>query len=99
MSDVKMRAVLDAAEDKLHISHEQDVSDILASNRASASAKDKHARWNDFERVASIPAVVVMEWMKEGINVMAPNADDKRRIKAKLNSPEYAYLRTRGGRL
>ena len=40
-----------------------------------------------------------MEWMKEGINVMSPNADDKRRMKAKLNSPEYAYLRTRGGRL
>jgi hypothetical protein len=99
MSELREKIVLDRTEDKLHIAHEQDVSDILDSNRASANAKDKHAKWNDFERVASIPAVVVMEWMKEGINVMAPNADDKRRMKAKLNSPEYAYLRTRGGRL
>lgn len=99
MSQVKEKIVLDRTEDKLHIAHEQDVSEILSQNRAHANARDKHAKWNDFERVASIPAVVVMEWMKEGINVMAPSADDKKRIKAKLNSPEYAYLRTRGGRL
>jgi hypothetical protein len=42
---------------------------------------------------------VVMEWMKEGINVMAPTYEDQKKIKKKLNSPEYAYLRTRKGRL
>ena len=50
-------------------------------------------------RVASIPSVVVMQWMEEGINVMAPNREDQKRIKKKLNSPEWAYLRTGGGRL
>ena len=99
MSELRERIVLDEVEDKLHIAHEQDVSGVLASNRAHAADRDKHAKWRDFERVASIPAVVVLEWMKEGINVMAPNAEDKKRIKQKLNSPEYAYLRTRGGRL
>lgn len=99
MSELRERIVVDEVEDKLHIAHEQDVSGVLAANRARAAERDKHAKWRDFERVASIPAVVVLEWMKEGINVMAPNAEDKKRIKAKLNSPEYAYLRTRGGRL
>jgi hypothetical protein len=53
----------------------------------------------DTQKVASIPHVVVIEWMKEGINVMAPNREDLKRIKKKLNSPEWAYLRTGGGRL
>ena len=51
------------------------------------------------QKVASIPNVVVMEWMQEGINVMNPSKECIGRIKKKLNSPEYAYLRTGGGRL
>lgn len=99
MSDLKEIVVHDVAEDKIHIAHEQDVTDILANNRRLAAAKDKHAKWNDWERVASIPSIVIIEWMKEGINVMAPTQEDKRKIRMKLNSPDYAYLRTRGGRL
>ena len=40
-----------------------------------------------------------VEWMQEGINVMSPNKEDLARMRKKLNSPEYAYLRTGGGRL
>ena len=88
----------DASDDKLHISHSQDVSAILEANkRARATAQGQ--RMGEMQLVASIPVVVVMEWMKEGINVMAPNREDLKRIKKKLNSPEYAYLRTGGGRL
>jgi hypothetical protein len=43
--------------------------------------------------------VVVVQWMQEGINVMNPTYEDQKKIKQRLNSPEYAYLRTRGGRL
>lgn len=99
MSDLKTHIQHDKVEDKLHIAHTQDVSPILESNRQAYNDSTKSDPWGDFNRVASIPAVVVMEWMKEGINVMAPNYQDKKRIKAKLNSPEYAYLRTRKGRL
>lgn len=41
MSQVKEKIVLDRTEDKLHIAHEQDVSEILSQNRAHANARDK----------------------------------------------------------
>ena len=99
MSDLKFSYDYDETEDRLTLKHEQDVSDILEQNKAAANAKSSSDKWGEFERVASIPATVVMEWMNEGINVMAPTAEDQRRIKQKLNSNEYAFLRTRGGRL
>lgn len=99
MSELKSVVVHDEMEDKLIVSHTQDVSSVIDQNKKLAAQKDKHAKWGDWDRVASIPAVVVLEWMNEGINVMAPTEDDRRKIKMKLNSPEYAYLRTRGGRI
>ena len=88
----------DESEDKLHIQHSQDVSAVLSQNkRARDIAQGK--RMGEMQRVASIPAVVAIEWMNEGINVMAPNREDLKRMKKKLNSPDYAYLRTGGGRL
>lgn len=99
MSDLKSHIVHDEMEDKLHVAHTQDIAPIIADNIARSNEIDKHAKWGETERVASIPMVVVVEWMKEGINVMAPSQDCVKKIKKKLNSPEYAYLRTRGGRL
>lgn len=96
--DVKAHFHHDTNADRITISHSQDVSGILEQNKR-ARALAESAKSTEMQRVASIPAVVVMEWMKEGINVMAPNHEDKKRIKKKLNSPEYAYLRTGGGRL
>jgi hypothetical protein len=89
-SELKANIHHDVSEDKFHISHSQDVSAVLEAN--------KRAR-GDMVRVASIPDVVAIQWMNEGINVMSPNREDLRRMKKKLNSPEYAYLRTGGGRL
>tara|TARA_A200000159_G_scaffold5177_1_gene4786 strand:- start:1244 stop:1543 length:300 start_codon:yes stop_codon:yes gene_type:complete len=99
MSDTLHEQIIhDEQEDKLIVSHSQDVSPILESNKI-AREQAEGRRMGEMQRVASIPAVVAMEWMKEGINVMSPNADDVKRLKKKLNSPEYAYLRTGGGRL
>lgn len=99
MSDLKAHIQHDEMDDKLHIAHAQDVSPIIQSNRKSFNASERGDKYSDWNRVASIPAVVVMEWMKEGINVMAPTYEDQKKIKKKLNSPDYAYLRTRKGRL
>ena len=88
----------DQSDDKIHISHSQDVTAILEANkRAREQAEGR--RMGDMVRVATIPDVVAVEWMQEGINVMSPNREDLARMKKKLNSPEYAYLRTGGGRL
>ena len=99
MSDLKAHIQHDEMDDKLHIAHSQDVSPIIESNRRAYNETDKGDKWGDWNRVASIPAVVVMEWMSLGINVMSPNYEDQKKIKKLLNSPEYAYLRTRKGRL
>jgi hypothetical protein len=98
LSEVKANIIHDKSDDKLHISHSQDVSGVLEANkRAREQAEGR--KMGEMQRVASIPNVVAIQWIQEGINVMAPNKEDLRRMKLKLNSPEYAYLRTGGGRL
>ena len=98
MSELREFIHHDQQEDKLTIAHSQDVTAALEANKIARS-EAAGRRMGEMERVASIPAVVAMDWMKEGINVMAPNREDLKRMKKKLNSPEYAYLRTGGGRL
>lgn len=98
MSEVKANIIHDKSDDKLHISHSQDVSGVLEANK-KAREQAEGRRMGEMQRVASIPNVIAIQWMQEGINVMAPNKDDLKRMKKKLNSPEFAYLRTGGGRL
>jgi hypothetical protein len=99
MSELKTSLTFDNARETILLKHEQDVSNILDANkRAQADAAGE--KWGDFTRVASIPFAVVLEWKdKYGINVMAPSEEDKARMVALLNDPDYAYLRTREGRL
>lgn len=99
MSDLKVQIKHDEMSDKLHISHSQDIAPIIKDNIARSNEIDKHTAWGETERVASIPMVLVVDWMAEGINVMAPSQDCLKKIKQRLNSPEYSYLRTRGGRI
>ena len=99
MSELKSHIVHDEMEDKLHVAHTQDIAPVIADNIARSNEIDKPAKYGETERVASIPMVVVVQWMQEGINVMNPTYEDQKKIKQRLNSPEYAYLRTRGGRL
>ena len=98
MSQIVEHIHHDQSEDKLTSAHTQDVSAALEANKRARANAEGH-RMGDMVRVASIPSIVAIEWMKEGINVMAPNREDLKRIKKKLNSPDYAYLRTGGGRL
>lgn len=100
MSDeVKTTLEFDAAEGKHVLRHTQDVSSILDANKR-AQADSVGQKWGDFTKVASIPMAVVLEWQqKYGINAMAPSPEDRVRMVALLNDPDYAYLRTRGGRL
>lgn len=48
-------------------------------------------------KAASIPNSVVEMWLKEGIDVF--NDDHWPKVKAKLNSEEFKYLRTSPGKL
>lgn len=100
MSDeLKTTLEFDKAEGKHVLRQFQDVSSILDANKR-AQTDSLGQKFGDFARVASIPMAVVLEWKeKYGINAMAPSPEDKIRMVALLNDPDYAYLRTRGGRL
>lgn len=76
----------------------QPVDAMLDRNRAMATHNDGYTPSRDMRRVASIPFGLIHEWMvNEGWNALDPECADK--LMQKLNSSEYAYLRTADGRL
>lgn len=77
--------------DRLIVESIQDVEPILNRNRELQ--KDKSlTRGKEMWHVASIPNIVIEQWMKEGINLF--RKEDWSKVKAKLNDPNYKYLRT-----
>lgn len=102
MSDVKTITRYDEAEDKLIIERVQDVEPYLEQNKReynSVPHKQRNKYKGEFVKVASIPNVIIEQWMKEGINIFDPSPEMQKKIKEKLNSSEYQYLRTRPGRV
>jgi len=80
----------------------QDVAPILERNKQMATHNDGYSQSRDLRRVASIPYVVGIKWMnEEGWWFMDADKDPDvaRKLAAKLNSSEYAYLRTAEGSL
>jgi hypothetical protein len=88
-------------DDNLHVETKQDVQPILDLNKADRNANSsRFRRSEEMEHVARIPMVVVEDWINRfGINAMAPSEEDTIRITALLNSPDYAYLKTRNMKL
>ena len=81
-----------------HIENRQDVQPILEHNKALLnSGEDGYSPDRFLRRVASIPNVVYLQWMKEGID--ACNPDHWPAVARKLNDPEWRYLRTAPGRV
>lgn len=93
---------------KLVVKRVQDTTPYLEANRAEFNAapswrpyasgqfgrKDKAMR-----KVASIPNIVVEQWMKEGVNIFDPSPEMQKKVAQKLNSNEYQSLRTYPGRV
>lgn len=76
----------------------QDVEPILDRNKRLYTADDGWSPSRDVRRAASIPLVVVEQWLREeGIDVFNPDHRDA--VRRKLNSPEWRHLRTAPGRL
>ena len=76
------------------IEAQQDVEPIAEASKRSfnafSGAKDK---WGDGQRVASIPLVILQDWMASG------KIRDQAFIKRWLNDPDNAVFRTRPGRV
>jgi hypothetical protein len=83
---------------ELLIERFQDVSPILENNKILANSGDGYSASREWRRAASIPLIIVEKWKtEEGIDVLNP--DHQEAVRRKLNSSEYAFLRTAPGRL
>lgn len=82
------------AEGKFNIHHTQDVEPIIEHNKRLQNEPDykKAGIKNEFQHFATIPDIVIMQWMKEGIDVF--NKDHWPAVLRKLRDPQYRHLRT-----
>jgi hypothetical protein len=84
----------------LGVNRSQDVEAILDANKAMVNQNDGYSDSRNTRRVASVPNVVIEKWLiEEGLDIFSQDPAMKRRVRAKLNSSEYAYLRTAPGRI
>lgn len=67
--------------------------DVDESNRRQRVETDKRTKWNDINRVASIPLSVYYDLKRRGI------ADDPKALKKWLNDRDNRVFRTREGTL
>ena len=82
---------------KVIIRKTQDVEPILERNKRLLTADDGYSPSREFRRAASIPLVIVEQWLREGVDIFDPNCNEA--VKRKLNDPQFAHLRTAPGRL
>ena len=88
-----IKTTMEIKGDKTTISKSQDVTGLLDFNKAKASELGKQIYSDAYNHVASIPAILQVKWLQEeGLNIYNP--DHAERLKRKLNSNEYRYLRT-----
>lgn len=79
---------------KLNIKRVQDVEPTIEYTKLKSNDEDyskkgiKKGMWH----YATIPAIVIEQWLKIGVNIY--NRDHKKKIFQLLNSPEYRYLKT-----
>jgi hypothetical protein len=82
----------------IHLESHQDAEPFLDVNKAQYTHNDGYTPDRTMRRAASIPSILVYKWLvEEGWNAADPDNWDK--LKEKLNSSEYLYLRTAPGRL
>ena len=102
-SSIQRRHGFDESENKMLIkSWQPDMGDCLALNQAlfNLESSNSTSLWNgrSMVRVASVPLWLIEKWKnEEGLNYFDPN--DQPGLLARLNSSEYAHLRTAPGRL
>jgi hypothetical protein len=78
----------------VQVRYEQDATALLDANKRSQAAKAGTRMGDGLEKVASIPACIVYEWItKHGINLYNPNHQDG--VKRLLNSSDYRWLKCR----
>lgn len=81
---------------ELVVKRVQDTTPYLEANKRELN-NFQARRGARLRKVAEIPNIIVEQWLKEGINIFDKN--DAKKVQQKLNSNEYAYLRTSPGKM
>jgi hypothetical protein len=88
----------DDVDDKITFAYRQDVSGLLAENRALQNHNDGYTQDRTMKRVARIPLVVCEKIrIEKGWDPMHPHNSEK--LLQLLDEPEYAYLKTSEGKV
>jgi hypothetical protein len=85
----------DPADGAIAIEHVQDVDAILAANKAAANARDGFSASRELREIAEIPAIVVLLWRDEGVDIFDRNHWPE--VKRRLSDPDWRWLRTSPG--
>lgn len=76
----------------------QEVDTVLEHNKRQALHNDGYSDTREMRRVASIPLILIQKWKdEEGWDAFNP--DHAHKLAEKLNSSDYAWLRTAEGHL
>lgn len=69
----------------------QNVNDIIENNKTQFNATEKHTRWGEGQKIASIPlSIFYAPWFQE-------IRRDEKKLRAFLNDPNNRAFRTRQG--
>lgn len=94
-TETDLHTAIKAHNGQLIVKRVQDTTPYLEANKRERN--DFQARRGaQLRKVAEIPNIVVEQWLKEGINIFDRN--DAKKVQQKLNSNEFAYLRTSTGK-
>jgi len=89
----------DDGEGGLLIHSVQDVAPVLERNKALQTANDGYSASRELRRVAFIPNILRVKWLnEEGWDAYRPDLYGEKLV-AKLNDPEWRFLRTAPGRV
>lgn len=89
----------DPVDDELTVVNQHDVGPILDLNKKLYNdGTNGYGPTREWRRIASIPNILLEKWLKEeGIRFW--DSEDTHKLAAKLDDPEYLYLRTAPGRM
>ncbi len=87
----------DDATDGFTIEYVQDVEPMLEVSKYLQN--NAPMRWGEFSHVASIPKVIMMQLIKQGILSAGGTIEDEPRFRKWLNDRDNQFMRTRPGKV
>lgn len=100
MATIKTDFDIDKTTGDLVVKRSDDVGSILDANKIDYNGGYYDNDLSFGRKMASVPLIVLEEWIKEGIDYRLIGKDPAmaKKFKAKLNSPEFRAFKTHVGK-